>query len=169
MVVKVTKKIIAFFLGYGTWCLLNWPPDREHLLVGFFAALFVSWIVSDLFLNRIQTLQNPKRYFYFLFQYVPVLILEMIKTNINVAYRIVHPKLPIRPGIVKVRTKLKSDMGLTFLANSITLTPGTMTVDIDRANEVLYVHWLDVKSSEIEQATKMVVDRFEKILIKVFE
>ena len=169
MVVKVTKKIIAFFLGYGTWCLLNWPPDREHLLVGFFAALFVSWIVSDLFLSNVQTLKHPERYFYFIFQYVPVLIWEIIKSNLNVAYRIIHPKLPIRPGIVKVKTRLKSDMGLTFLANSITLTPGTMTVDIDRDHEVLYIHWLDVKSPEVEQATKAIVDRFEKILIKVFE
>lgn len=169
MIIRATKKIIAFVLAYATWCVLNWPPDREHLLVGFFAALFVSWIVSDLFLEKVHTLKNPKRYFYFVFQYVPILIWEMIKANLNVAYRVIHPNLPIRPGIVKVKSTLKSDMGLTFLANSITLTPGTMTVDIDKPNGVLYVHWLDVKDPDMDQATQMVVHRFEKILAKVFE
>jgi multicomponent Na+:H+ antiporter subunit E len=93
----------------------------------------------------------------------------MIKANFDVAYRVVHPKLPIKPGIVKVKTKLKSDTGLTFLANSITLTPGTMSVDIDKENGYLYIHWINVKSTDIEKATEIIVSRFEKILEKIFE
>ena len=93
----------------------------------------------------------------------------MIKANFDVAYRVVHPKLPIKPGIVKVKTKLKSDTGLTFLANSITLTPGTMSVDIDRENGYLYIHWINVKSTDVEKATEIIVSRFEKILEKIFE
>jgi multicomponent Na+:H+ antiporter subunit E len=93
----------------------------------------------------------------------------MIKANFDVAYRVVHPKLPIKPGIVKVKTKLKSDTGLTFLANSITLTPGTMSVDIDKENGYLYIHWINVKSTDLEKATEIIVSRFEKILEKIFE
>jgi multicomponent Na+:H+ antiporter subunit E len=93
----------------------------------------------------------------------------MIKANFDVAYRVVHPKLPIKPGIVKVKTRLKSDTGLTFLANSITLTPGTMSVDIDRENGYLYIHWINVKSADVEKATEIIVSRFEKILEKIFE
>jgi multicomponent Na+:H+ antiporter subunit E len=93
----------------------------------------------------------------------------MIKANFDVAYRVVHPKLPIKPGIVKVKTRLKSDTGLTFLANSITLTPCTMSVDIDRENGYLYIHWINVKSTDVEKATEIIVSRFEKILEKIFE
>jgi multicomponent Na+:H+ antiporter subunit E len=77
--------------------------------------------------------------------------------------------LPIHPGIVKVRTKLTTDTALTFLANSITLTPGTMSVDIDKDNGILYIHWIDVKTKDVESATRIIVDRFEKVLKKIFD
>jgi len=86
-----------------------------------------------------------------------------------VAYRVCHPDLPINPGIVKVKTTLKSDTGLTFLANSITLTPGTMSVDIDQENGFLYIHWIDVKDKDIEKATEIIVKTFEDVLRRIFE
>nr|NIO61347.1 hypothetical protein [Gammaproteobacteria bacterium] len=64
---------------------------------------------------------------------------------------------------------LQSDIAMTLLANSITLTPGTMSVDVDQDNSVLYVHWIDVRSPDIESATRNIVERFEKILQKIFE
>jgi multicomponent Na+:H+ antiporter subunit E len=76
--------------------------------------------------------------------------------------------MPLNPGIVKVKTKLATNAGKTVLANSITLTPGTMTVDI-REEGHLYVHCIDVKETETEKATKKIADKFEKILLKIFE
>jgi multicomponent Na+:H+ antiporter subunit E len=93
----------------------------------------------------------------------------MFKANIDVAYRVSHPNLPIRPGIVKVKTSLKSDTGLTFLANCITLTPGTMTVDIDKNSGFLYIHWINVKDKDVEGATERIVKRFERRLTRIFE
>lgn len=58
---------------------------------------------------------------------------------------------------------------MTFLANSITLTPGTMSVDVDKENSILYIHWIDVKTKDVESATKIIVERFEKILKKIFD
>lgn len=58
---------------------------------------------------------------------------------------------------------------MTFLANSITLTPGTMSVDLDTDRAVLYVHWIDVRSRDIDTITDLIVARFEKILRQVFE
>ena len=80
----------------------------------------------------------------------------------------IHPDLPIRPGIVKVKTTLRSDTGLTLLANSITLKPGTMVVDIDREKGFLYVHWVDVKTQDVQEATQFIVRRFERILMRIF-
>ena len=114
-------------------------------------------------------MKHPHRYAVFFFQYLPVFLWEVLKANIDVAYRVIHPRLPIRPGIVKVKTSLKTDTGLTFLANSITLTPGTMTVDVDRSSGVLYIHWIDVGARDVTAATQQIVERFEKILSKIFE
>ncbi|MEE8596487.1 MAG: Na+/H+ antiporter subunit E, partial [bacterium] len=74
---------------------------------------------------------------------------------------------PIKPGIVKIRTTLKTNIAKVFLANSITLTPGTMTCEID--DDYLYIHWIWVQSSEIEEASKIIAKDFEKFLRRIFE
>jgi len=163
------KKITLFIIAFFVWCFLNWIPDWQHLIIGVFVSGFVAFMIGDLFVQKPQVLVHPRRYIYFIFYYLPVFLWEIFKANIDVAYRILHPKLPINPGIVKVKTTLKSDTALTFLSNSITLTPGTLSVDIDRDKSILYVHWIDVKSKDVESATKMVVERFEKILRKIFD
>ncbi|MBN3039443.1 MAG: Na+/H+ antiporter subunit E [Candidatus Omnitrophica bacterium] len=161
--------MILFALGFVAWLLLNWPPDWQHSLTGIFIAAFVAYMTGDLFIQRPHVLKHPKRYWYFVMHYIPVFLWECLKANIDVAYRVIHPDLPIKPGIVKVKTTLQTDTALTFLANSITLTPGTLSVDIDRDNGILYVHWIDVRAKDIDKATAQIVERFEGILRKVFE
>ena len=157
---KVTLFIVAFLV----WCFLNWVPDWQHLTVGIFVALFVAFVTGDLFIKASNAPRHPLRYWYFVFYYLPVFLWECAKANIDVACRVLHPKLPINPGIVKVKTKLKSDTALTFLANSITLTPGTLTVDVNKEEGILYVHWIYVKSKDTEEATRLIVRKFERIL-----
>ncbi len=99
--------------------------------------------------------------------YLPIFLWECIKANMDVAYRVLHPKMPIKPGIVKVKTKLKTDIAKTFLANSITMTPGTLSVDIK--DEFLYIHWIYVRDEGMEKATEIIVDKFEKHLKRIFE
>lgn len=165
----MSPKIILFLSAYVVWCLFNWVPDESHLLTGVFVAWIVAFLMGDLVIQRPHLLGHLRRYFYFLFQYVPVFLWEVIKANVDVAYRVAHPRLLIHPGIVKVKTSLQSDIAITLLANSITLTPGTMSVDVDQDKGVLYIHWIDVRSRDIEAATKIIVERFEKILRKIFE
>lgn len=162
------SRLILFFLGLLIWLGLSWPPDVQHLLVGILVAGFVSFMTGDLFVKRPYLFKDARRYFWLLY-YIPVFLWECIKANIDVAYRVSHPNRPINPGIVKVKTGLKSDTAITFLANSITLTPGTLSVDIDQENGILYVHWIDVRDMDIEKATKLIVERFERILGRIFE
>lgn len=162
------RKIISFFAHFLIWLCLTWSVHWQHILVGLLVSLLVSLLVGDLFIKHPWKLKEPTRYLWAIY-YLFVLIYEMIKANLDVAYRVIHPSLPIKPGIVKVKTKLKSDAALTYLANSITLTPGTFTVDIDKENGYLYVHWINVKTQDIEEASKIIVGRFEKILEKIFE
>jgi multicomponent Na+:H+ antiporter subunit E len=162
------SRIILFLLGLLVWLFLSWPPDFPHILVGISVAGFVSFMTGDMFTRRPHLFRHPGRYLWFLY-YIPIFIWECIKANIDVAYRVGHPDTPINPGIVKVKTSLKSDTGLTFLANSITLTPGTMSVDIDEVNGFLYIHWIDVKDKDIQRATEIIVKKFENILERIFE
>lgn len=165
----MSSKIILFVFAFAVWCALNWVPDWQHLAVGVPIAAFVTFMTGDFFIRRPYILRHPSRYLYFFVCYLPLFLWECLKANLDVAYRVLNPRLPIKPGIVKVKTSLRSDTGLTFLANSITLTPGTMSVDIDRERGFLYVHWINVQATEIEAATKIVVQRFEPILKRIFE
>jgi len=162
-------RVVLFILGYVIWVILNWVPDWQHLLVGIFVTWFVAFLTADLFPKSPQIFKKPERYFYFVCYYTPVFLYECLKANLDVAYRVLHPQKPLNPGIVKVQTKLKSEMGMTFLANSITLTPGTLSVDIDKKNGILYIHWIDVKATDVKTASKIIVEPFESILLRIFE
>jgi multicomponent Na+:H+ antiporter subunit E len=163
------SRLFFFPVAFVVWLILCWPPDLPQSVVGLVVAGLVTWISGDLFVGRHQLLRHPMRYVLFLFQYLPLLLWEVFKANLDVAVRVIRPSMPIHPGIVSVRTSLISDIGLTCLANSITLTPGTMTVDVDRVKGVLYIHWIDVKARDMEAATRMIVSRFEPLLKRIFE
>jgi multicomponent Na+:H+ antiporter subunit E len=165
---EVFSRILLFLAAYIMWLLLNWLPDWQHAVIGIPIALIVSYLTGDMFAQRPHHFKEIRRYIWFLY-YVPIFLWECFKANIDVAYRVSHPDIPIRPGIVKVKTALKSDTGLTFLANSITLTPGTLSVDVDEKKGYLYVHWIDVKEKDVEGATKRIAERFERILGRIFE
>ncbi|MEN8208101.1 MAG: Na+/H+ antiporter subunit E [Candidatus Fermentibacteria bacterium] len=163
------SRILMFIFAFAVWCVLCWVPDTQHLIAGAVAALIVSAIMGSMFVTRPHMLFNPIRIFYFFFWYVPIFIWELIRANFDVAYRVIHPSMPINPGIVRLKTELKSDTGLTFLANSITLTPGTLTVDINKDEGILYIHWINVAGSDPETTFREIGSRFEPMLKKIFE
>ncbi len=162
----MSVKFVIFVVCLLTWLVLTWSVNIFSVIVGIAVSIFVSFMISDMFVKKI--FAKGKAVLWFLY-YIPMFLWECIKANLDVAYRVIHPGLPINPGIVKVKTGLKSELGMTFLANSITLTPGTLSVDVDKENGYLYVHWIDVKNKEIEAATGIVVEKFERILGRIFE
>ena len=91
---------------------------------------------------------------------------ELIKSNLDVAFRVLHPRLPINPGIVKVKTTLDSPLGRFILANAITLTPGTLTVDT--RGDTFFIHWINISATDSKAATKAIVGKFEKYLGVMF-
>jgi len=161
-------KICIFLVCILTWLGLTWTLEWVSLVIGIAASLFVAFYTWDMFNPRFSSAKLLSRTFWFIY-YVPIFFWECFKANLDVAYRVSHPAVPIHPGIVRVKTNLKSDLGLTFLANSITLTPGTLSVDVDKENGLIYVHWIEVKEKDLEKATQRVIGRFEPILRRIFE
>jgi len=96
------------------------------------------------------------------FRYYGYFFRQLVKSNLRLAAIVLAPDLPIQPGIVKIRTNLQSRMGRLMLANSITLTPGTLTVEVD--GEWLYVHCVTVGAQDVEGATKEIAAGFERYL-----
>ncbi len=163
----MARKIIIFLVSFATWLLLTWSLDPEELIAGAAVGVLVGVLFWDIFLQEGKRTVFAPRRFLWLGLYIPVFLYYMIKANLDVAYRVLHPEMPINPGIVRVKTSLKTETGKTFLANSITLTPGTLTVDI--VDDNLYVHWINISTLDQEEQTKIIVTRFEKFLRRICE
>ena len=166
------RRLIYFVVLLIIWILGAWPFDDGRIDVqvmaaGVIASLIVALLFHEILPKEHHVFISPVRLFWLLV-YLPVFFYYVMKANLDVVYRAIHPQMPIKPGIVKIKTNLKTESGITALANSITLTPGTLTVDLTD-DGFLYVHWINVKSTDVEQATKFISQRFEWFLERIFE
>jgi multicomponent Na+:H+ antiporter subunit E len=153
-------------LTFVLWLLLTLKFSLENLLAGAAVSLLVSLLFAKYFFKNGGKFLQPQRYFWFLI-YIAIIIWECIKANFDVAYRVLHPSMPIKPGIVKVKLTLKSDFARAMLANSITMTPGTIAVDI--VDDELFVHWIYVSTENPEEYRQKIAGRFEKYIKKTFD
>lgn len=166
------RRTIYFVLAFIVWVLVAWPfgdgrVDLQIVIAGLLASFLVAILFHEILPKEHHVFISPVRVFWFLV-YVPVFFYYVVRANFDVVYRALHPAMPIKPGIVKIKTNLKTDSAITALANSITLTPGTLTVDLTD-DGYLYVHWINVKTDDVEQATQLISQRFEWFLRKIFE
>jgi multicomponent Na+:H+ antiporter subunit E len=154
----------AYLVGFAacllTWVLLTGTLATDELLLGSVVSLVVTFVAGP----RLALLSGLKptplapllmlRYLGYFFQ-------QLALSNFDVARRVISPALPINPGLVEVRTGLKSDLGRMLLANSITLTPGTLTVEAE--GDRLLIHWIDCPAGcDLETATRAIAAGFEK-------
>lgn len=153
-----TIVLFLFWLAYTS------SFKTEEVLTGLIVSTFIALFTYGLFAEN--SSNNIIKRFLYLIIYLPVFLWEMIKANLDVAKRVLSPSLPINPGIVAIKTNIGSDTGKMFLANSITLTPGTLTLDID--NDNLYIHWIDVKSDNNNKQQDLIAGKFEKLLGGIF-
>lgn len=129
--------LLASFTGnLGVWA-------ADELIAGAVIAALVALATGGLVWSRGGwRLLQPHRWLLFLVYIVGPFLYAMAKANLDVAWRVITGR--INPGIVRFNPNLATDFGRTFLANSITLTPGTLTVDVDDGSGDFYVHWINV-------------------------
>jgi multicomponent Na+:H+ antiporter subunit E len=160
-------RVIFYWLGaMAVWLLLTWTVHWQSVVVGVLVTLIAALAFGQQLPVVPLRLFNPRRWFWLLV-YIPVFAWQCFKANLDVAMRVLSPGLQLRPGIVRMKTSLKTDIARTFLANSITLTPGTMTVEIKE--DILYIHWIDVQSEDPEKAARIIKGPFEKLLARIFD
>jgi len=170
----VRSRIEVFFISLGIWALLIWPSpadpggwDPAALAAGALGSALVSFIFGREFSTHPERILHPRRWYYAIL-FLPVFAYYCLKSSLQVIYLVIHPQLPIKPGIVKIRTKLKNPAAISILANCITLTPGTLTVEATPEG-VLYVHWINVKSVDEKEAGRLIAGKFEHFLQRIFE
>ena len=150
------------YLNVGLWSI-------EEIIFGAILSGLVGVVARKLLVKKSFRMANPVRWFVFI-GYLFYFFYEMAKANFDVAYRVITGK--INPGIVKISPDLKTDLGISMLANSITLTPGTLSVDIDEDKNDLYIHWINVKDEALKDKPvkcKFVCAGFEEWVRRVAE
>jgi len=150
------KFIVATVIGFLVYLLLTTSSGNDffiwsysEIVVGIIFAIVVGIIVRNVFIKDNFRMLNPVRWLVFLVYLIGPFFISMARANLDVAYRVITGR--INPGIVKIDPKLKTDLGVTMLANSITLTPGTLSVDVDEDKNQLYIHWINVKEDALKK------------------
>lgn len=138
---------LLFTTGSGTDVAGLW--SYLEILFGILLSIIVGFTARTVFIKQSYRMLNPVRWILFLGYLIGPFLVALTKANLDVAYRVITRK--INPGIVKISPDLHTDLGITMLANSITLTPGTLSVDIDEDTNDLYVHWINVDPKALEK------------------
>lgn len=131
------KFLVTFLFVFGAWILFTASLNTQELLVGIIVSLAIAYISRGfIFHEKPSKALSPVRWARF-FVFFLVWVYAEVVANIDVVYRIITGR--INPAIVKVSTKSRTDIGKTLIGNSITLTPGTVTI---RVTDSLFVHWI---------------------------
>ena len=140
--------LVTFVIMLGVWIVLSGKFDAFHLSLGVVSCAIVGYISSDLLFSSPHVGNLLQEWFRFVL-YIPWLIVEIFKAGFHVTYLVFHPRMMdlIDPRIIKFRSKLESDLSLVTFANSITLTPGTITVYVSIDGD-FKVHAIDAASGD---------------------
>lgn len=162
--------VLNIFLAF-IWCLLQEKFDLpEFIIGGFFGALIIYLHRSVLdegrsedhaFSMKALLAKSAKT-----LRYLIVFLFEVVKANVDVVKIVLSPKLNMTPGIIAYKMEVKTDAGITLLANSITLTPGTLSVDISEDRKTLYIHALHIEDARaLEQSIRDSLEKYSKEIL----
>tara|TARA_R110000850_G_scaffold190308_2_gene316208 strand:- start:44429 stop:44905 length:477 start_codon:yes stop_codon:yes gene_type:complete len=153
---KFLSNILLTFI----WVALTGSIAFLNFLFGFVLSFLILWVIT---IGR-----GESKYFKILpkvIAFIFFFLYELIKANIQVAYDVITPKFYMKPGIIKVPLDAESDLEITLLANLISLTPGTLSLDVSNDKKVLYVHGMYV--SDKEKFIQGIKQGFERRLLEI--
>ncbi|NCB51637.1 MAG: sodium:proton antiporter [Clostridia bacterium] len=162
----------TFVLCAAFWLLLTGSFDKQELIAGAIVSVAVALFSAKFLIHENAFwLFNPVKFFSLIIYSVIIFPWELLKANLDVAFRAFSSGPRVNPGIVKVPVGLASDYGKAMLADSITLTPGTITMDITEENEqtYYYIHWIDVTETDGEKAGDIIKGTLEKWVGRIWK
>lgn len=131
-----------------------------NLVVGFLLGYLVLWLSRDLLDARKYSATVPR-----LIEFTLFFLWELLLANIRIAYDVLTPTHHMRPGIIAMPLDARTDGEITLLANLITLTPGTLALDVSADRKTMYIHMMYIRDPEIDK--KRIKDGFERRLLEL--
>jgi len=165
-----TRNIMLQFLNLWLTLLLIWVIANgtlafDTLLTGVVVTAAIAFAFAA-FSRVYSVIRWSPRVIANYLMYLAVFLIELTRANLNVMRLVFSPRIVIKPGIVEIKTRLQSPIGRLALANSITLTPGTLVVDIK--GDSLFIHWINIGATDPVAATNAISARFEKYLEVIY-
>ena len=164
--------ISTFIVCFAFWVLLTWSFEIQELAAGAVVSLAVALFAGRFFVHaKSFWFFNPVKLVNLIIYVLFIFPFELVKANWDVAKRCFGGCKNVNPGIVKVPVDLESDYGQAMLANSITLTPGTITMDIaeEEGQTYYYIHWIDVTAPSGKEAGDAIKGTLEKGVGRIFK
>ncbi|MDW8098160.1 MAG: Na+/H+ antiporter subunit E [Anaerolineae bacterium] len=143
------------------WVALTGRFNVINFVFGFLLGYVALWLA--------QRVLGPSSYFGKAYRSVGFLLFflwEVFKANLQVAYIVFNPRYRLRPGVIAVPLDARTDAEITLLANLITMTPGTLSIDVSADRKVLYVHTLDM-GDDPDRFRREIKEGFERRLLEV--
>jgi len=155
--------VIGFLLNLLlaiVWALLMGSVDQANLVVGFVIGYAILWIVRPVLGDSGYFRRGPLA-----LRFLVYFIKEMLISNLVVAREVLSPHPRRRPGVVAVPLDVRTDNEIAFLANVVTLTPGTLSLDVSEDRSTLYVHTMFLESPEALR--REIKDGFERRILEL--
>jgi multicomponent Na+:H+ antiporter subunit E len=162
---KFARILLTVVYLMAGWLLFTWSVTPRSLILGAGFSLLVAGLTYPIFIEEQEAGRHahiPR--IHLLPVYFALLAFNMYVATFSVTWQILRGR--VNPGIVHFRTRLKSDVARVALTNSITLTPGTITVDLD--DDHLIVHWLDTRTTHSKYAGNLIKGTYERILARIW-
>ncbi len=158
--------LITTIVMFAFWILLSGEFTFILITSGVVASLIVAYLSHDIFLGKADLKTETGRVFKFIV-YIPWLLWEIILANVEIAYLVLNPKPLIDPQLVHFKNDLKTDLGIVTLAHSITLTPGTVTVEANREEFIIHAIWQKSAEGIIGGEMQRKVKKIEGEVMKI--
>ena len=156
------NRFVSNLLLTFVWVALTGDFTFQNYLFGFIVNFFILWVITRGDSDARYFTLLPKLVAFFLY-----FLWELFKANLQVAYEVVTPHYRMKPGIVKVPLTVQSNLGITFLANMISLTPGTLSLDVSNDKKVLYVHSMYITNKQ--EFIEGIKNGFEKRILEILK
>ena len=162
---KIVRIFMTICYLMGGWLLFTGTVAPFPLLLGLFFSTIVALLTFHLFIEQQEAERRaliPR--IYLLIGFLVLIVGKVYIASFRIAWRVITGD--ISPRIVHFRSRLHSEMARVALANSITLTPGTLTLDLDEDH--LVVHWLDASTTHSGYAARLIARPFERWLKRIW-
>ncbi len=160
------RYVVLFFLALLFWLLLTWSIKLDSLIAGTVVAMVTSLLFGKHFYTSIYKLEQFRRFFTVI-PFMAFFTWQCVKANFDVAWRVLHCKIPIQPAIIKTPLMVQTDLARAVLSCALTMTPGTIVMDI--LDDCMYVHWIYADKTDPDTYAMSRIRKYEKYIQTIFD